>query len=92
MIEKKKFVIPNIPQAPSIPSIPTAKHDDNEKKIDELYEYSTKAFQIGMPVPDASKFINYKCNEMALTGWRFIQSIQVNISEAVLIFERKIRS
>jgi len=51
-------------------------------------KYKTYPIQLGMSVQDASNLLQKRLNELSGQGYRYCDSLQVNVSEAVLIFER----
>lgn len=97
----KNHGVPNIPIAPppppaEIPPVPqrpseiveASKPPPPPPRLSTKYEYETYPMQLGLCLSDAKKLIEKRLNECAIRGYRYCDRIQVNISEAILIFEK----
>lgn len=68
----------------------TKNSNPNQEKIsfEGQYKYDCVPIQLGLPVADAAKVMRDRLNERAAQGYKLSGQMQVNISEAVLIFEK----
>ena len=82
----KNHGVPNIPKPPPAPR-PLEGGSGNPP----IAQYEVFPIQLGMCVQDAARLIKKKLNECTEMGYRLHGNIQVNISEAVLIFEKNIK-
>ena len=73
-----------IPPAPPRPISLT----ESEPKGNNQFLYEICPVQLGMPLSDMTRLIKCRLDDCASRGYRYCDRIQVNISEAVLIFEK----
>lgn len=75
--------VPNIPKPPPVP--PSKPKEPSNLSS---YQYEVFPIQLGMVVKDAANLLHKRLNDCAANGYRYCGKLQVNISEAVLIFEK----
>ena len=71
------------------PAPPSVKKENNNHSLTMPYE--VYPIQLGMIVQDAASLIQKRLNERYEAGYRYCGKLQVNVSEAVLIFEKRIK-